>query len=124
MIALRLVRLVEAHSDKIARGLLAKIRNSSRTSQMQKIPDSELLANTHELLDHLSEWLLTKTQSDIAVRYRAAGARLMSQEVPLAEACWLLIMTKDHLWEFLQKQGFLRSPVQLYGEMELLCLLN
>jgi hypothetical protein len=29
-------------------------------------------------------------------------------------------VTKEYLWEFLQKQGFLRSPVELYGEMELL----
>jgi hypothetical protein len=30
----------------------------------------------------------------------------------------------DHLWEFLQRQGFMNSPVELYGEMELLRLLD
>jgi hypothetical protein len=33
-------------------------------------------------------------------------------------------VTKDHLWEFLQRQGFMNSPVELYGEMELLRLLD
>ena len=124
MVALRLVRLIETHSDKIARDLVAKIRKSSRTNEMQRIRDSELLANVQELLEHLSEWLLTKTQSDIAVRYRAIGERLVKQEIPLPDASWAIIMTKEYLWDFLQKQGFLRSPVELYGEMELLCLLN
>jgi hypothetical protein len=33
-------------------------------------------------------------------------------------------MTKERLWEFLERQGFRRGPVELYGEMELLCLLT
>jgi hypothetical protein len=34
------------------------------------------------------------------------------------------VLTKEHLWEFLQRQGFMNSPVELYGEMELLRLLD
>ena len=124
MVALRMVRLIETHSDKIARDLLVKIRRSSRTREMERVREPELLASSQELLQHLSEWLLTKTSDDIEVRYRAIGARLLRQGVPLADACWAAIMTKEYLWDFLQKQGFLRSPIELYGEMELLCLLN
>jgi hypothetical protein len=124
MIALRLVRLIETHSEKIARNLLIKIRKSSRTRAMQTVFDSELLTNMQELLQHLSEWLLTKTKAEIEVRYRAIGARLVKEEVPLSDACWAVTMTKEYLWDFLQKQGFLRSPIELYGELELLWLLN
>ncbi|PYX18597.1 MAG: hypothetical protein DMG87_14015, partial [Acidobacteria bacterium] len=35
-----------------------------------------------------------------------------------------IVLTKEHLWEFLQRQGFLRSPVEIYGELELLRLLD
>jgi hypothetical protein len=31
---------------------------------------------------------------------------------------------KEHLWEFLERQGFKRGPVEIYGEMELLHLLD
>jgi hypothetical protein len=31
---------------------------------------------------------------------------------------------KEHLWEFLERQGFNRGPVEIYGEMELLRLLE
>jgi hypothetical protein len=124
MVALRLVRLIEAESDKIARNLVTKIRKSSRASQLQRVPEGELLASMQQLLEHLREWLLTKTKTDIEVHYRAAGARLWRQNVPLADACWTVVIIKEHLWDFLQKQAFLRSPVELYGEIELLCLLN
>jgi hypothetical protein len=33
-------------------------------------------------------------------------------------------MTKEHLWEFLQREGLIRGPVEIYGEMELLRLLD
>jgi hypothetical protein len=33
-------------------------------------------------------------------------------------------MTKEHLWGFLQREGLIRGPVEIYGEMELLRLLD
>jgi hypothetical protein len=91
---------------------------------MRKITETELLSGMQELLLHLSEWLLMKTDADVEKRYRAVGARLRSRDITLVDACWASTMTKQHLWEFLQKQGILRTPVELYGEMELLCLLD
>jgi hypothetical protein len=35
-----------------------------------------------------------------------------------------IAVIKEHLWEFLERQGFKRGPVEIYGEMELLCLLD
>jgi hypothetical protein len=124
VIALRLVRLIESHSDSISKNLAAKFRASTRTAEMGKITETELLSGMHELLLHLSEWLLMKTDAEVEKRYRAIGGSLRSQDIAFADACWTITMTKEHLWEFLQKQGFLRSPVELYGEMELLCLLD
>jgi hypothetical protein len=124
MIALRLIRFIEAHSEEIARQLTKKIQSSPRSSQMKKVSEPELVGGLQELLQHLSEWLLTKTESDVEVRYREIAARRARQAVPLSDFCWSLVMTKECLWEYLQKQGFLPSPIELYGEMELLSLLN
>jgi hypothetical protein len=124
MIALRLVRLIETHSDKIARNLVKKIQTSPRTSDFQEVPELQLLAGIRELLQHLSEWLVTKTDIDVETRYRDIGARLAGQGVALAHSCWAAVMTKEHLWDFLQRQGYIRSPIELYGEMELLWFLD
>jgi len=124
MVALRLIRLIETHSGQIAGNVATNIRASRRTSNLQNVPESEMVAGMQELLQHLSEWLLTKTDTDIQNRYREIGARRAGQGIALADSCWAVTMTKEYLWEFLQKQGFLCSAIEIYGEMELLRLLG
>lgn len=124
MIALRLVRLIENHSDELAEGLIRKLQGSVRTRDMKKVPVEELRGRMHEILYHLSEWLLSKTETDIEQRYLELGARRAGQGVSLADFSWAIVVTKEYIWDFLQQQGFLRGPVELYGEMELLRLLD
>jgi len=124
MIALRLVRLIEKHSEELTQSLLWKIETSARTSDLRKVPTDEFCGRVHEILRHLSEWLLTKTCSDIEKRYFEIGERRAAQGVALSDFCWGIVLTKEHLWEFLQSQGFMRGPVEIYGELELLRLLD
>lgn len=124
MIALRLVRLIENHSNELAEVLLRKFRESPRTRDLSRVPAQELGDRTRELLEHLGEWLLNKKDRDIEVRYREIGSRRAAQNVSLSDYCWAIVMTKEHIWDFLQRQGFLQSPVEIYGELELLRLLD
>ncbi len=124
MIALGLVRVIERHSDELAAELIAKLETSSRTADLGKVPVEELRRGIQEILRHLGEWLLTKTGQDIEKRYFEIGERRASQGVALSDLCWAIVLTKGHLWEFLQRQGFMRGPVEIYGEMELLRLLD
>lgn len=124
MIALRLVHLIEKHSEELTQGLLWKIEASARTADLRKVPTEEFRGRIHEILRHLSEWLLTKTGGDIEKRYFEIGERRAAQGVALSDFCWGIVLTKEHLWEFLQSQGFMRGPVEIYGELELLRLLD
>jgi hypothetical protein len=124
MVALRLVRLVESHSEELARGIAREIHTSARTSELRRIPLNEVEERIGEILRHLSEWLLTKTAGEVEQHYLELGARRAMQGVSVADVSWAIILTKERLWEFLQRQGFLHSPVELYGEMELLWLLT
>lgn len=124
MIALRLVRVIERHSGELAAELIVKFETSSRTADLRKVPVEELRQRIDEILRHLSEWLLTKTVHDIEKRYFEIGERRASQGVALSDFCWAILLIKGHLWEFLQRQGFIHSPVEIYGEMELLRLLD
>jgi hypothetical protein len=123
MVALRLVRLLETHSDKIAANLASKIRASARMMDVQEVRGVELLVVIRDLLQHLREWLLGNRETTIAAHYHDMGAHLAAQEVAPAQICWMLVITKEHLWKFLQEQE-LPSPIELYGEMELLWLLS
>lgn len=124
MIALRLVRLIESHSDELVTQIVTRLQTSARTSGMRKVPVEELRERSYEILRHINEWLLTKPEADIQQRYVKIGERRAAQGVPLADYCRATILTKQILWDFLQRQGFLRGPVELYGEIELLQPLN
>jgi len=124
MIALRLVHLIENHSDELALGLLRKFETSSHTHQLHRVPASELRDRSYEIYHNLSEWLLHKKQNEIERRYEEIGARRALQDVPLADVCWAIVLTKEHLWDFLEQQGFLKSSVEILGELELLRLLD
>ncbi|HMC73798.1 MAG TPA: hypothetical protein VKG87_05810, partial [Terriglobales bacterium] len=68
MIALRLVRLIEDHSDELVEGFLQKLRTSEKTKDMAKVPVQELRDRVHEILKNLGDWLLYKKESDIQSR--------------------------------------------------------
>ena len=124
MIALTLVHVIERHSDELAVDLVAKLGTSPRTADLRKVPAEELRQQIEEVFRHLSEWLLTKTTQDVERRYLELGERRASQGVALSDFCWAVAVTKEHLWQFLERQGFRRGPVEIYGEMELLRLLD
>ncbi len=124
MIALRLVRLIESHCDELAEGLIQKFQSSSRTADLRKVPTTELRDRAYEILRNLSDWLLTKTEVDIERRYIEVGARRAAQGVSLTDFCWSIVLTKEHLWDFLQRRGFLHNAVEIYGQLELLRLLD
>ena len=124
MIALGLVRVIERHSDELAAELIAKLETSSRTTDLRKVPIEELRRGIHDILRHLGDWLITKTGHEIQKRYFELGERRASQGVALSDFCWAIALTKGHLWEFLQRQGVMGSPIEIYGEMELLRLLD
>jgi hypothetical protein len=124
MIALGLVRVIERHSGELAAELIAKLETSSRTTDLRKVPIDELRRGIQDILRHLGDWLIIKTGHEIQKRYFELGERRASQGVALSDFCWAIALTKGHLWEFLQRQGVMGSPIEIYGEMELLRLLD
>ena len=124
MIALRLVHLIETHSEELAEGLTQKLLSSERTRDLRKVPASELHHRCHEIYRNLSEWLLTKTEQDIEKVYKALGNRRANQGVSLAALTWALLLTKEHLWSFLEWEGVHGGLHNVFGELELLRLLD
>ena len=124
MIALRLVRLIENHSEELTDSLIATLNSSVHTADLRKVPAEELRLRLNEILGELNSWLLTKSARDIELRYRQIGERRAAQGVSLSDLCWGIVLTKEHLWEFLERQGFMRGPIEIYGELELLRLLD
>jgi len=124
MIALRLVRLIETHSDQLAETLLHKLERSTRAADLRKIPGREIKERASEVYRNLSDWLLTKTDDEIERIYKPLGRRRAEQSVPLSALCWALIMTEENLWDFLEMEGMREKPLEILGGFELLRLMD
>lgn len=124
MLGMRLVRLIEAHSETLSRGLTERIRKSERTTDFRKIPGEALRLAAAEVYRNLGEWLLQKTEQDIAERFREVAQRRAAEGISLHQFVWALMLSREHLWYFLRHESFADNVVALHGEMELQQLLN
>jgi hypothetical protein len=124
MLSLRLVRLIEEHSEELANDLIDRLRHSSRTVDYFKVPDDELRRGAGEIYRHLGDWLLNKTETDVEYRYTQVGMKRAEQGVAMSDFVWALIITKENLWRFLQFYGLAERMLDLYGELEFVQLVD
>jgi len=124
MLAYRLVRFIETHAESLAAALLERVQKSPLTPGYANVPPQELKQRVYEIYNHLGEWLLGKSEAEIERRYLEIGARRAHQHVPFSQLAWAIILTKDNLWDFLKKELVLDRPVEIFGELELLQLLD
>jgi hypothetical protein len=124
MLGIKLVRLIERHSEVLSRGLAEELRKSERTSDFRNIPPEELQNAAAEVYRNLGDWLLQKTDTDIARRFKGIAARRASQGIAIHQYVWALMLTRDHLLRFLRREAFADTIIELHGELELHQLLN
>jgi hypothetical protein len=124
MLAYRLVRLIESHSDALASSLLKRVQESELARDYSNVPPEELKQRVYEVYRHLGEWLLGKSDFDIRERYREIGARRALQHVPLSQLVWVIVLTKENLWDYLKNEAALERPTDVFGELEMLQLLD
>jgi hypothetical protein len=124
MLAMRLVRLIEAHADRLSRSLAHRLEHDPHCADLRKVPREELKFRSYEIYCHLSEWLLSKTEHEVERAYTEIGARRAQQEVAFSHLLYAMAATKEVLWTFLQDEGVVTRPVELFAEMELYRLLD
>jgi hypothetical protein len=124
MMLYRLVHLIESHSQALAACLLDRVQLSEATPDYKRVPPEDLKERVYEIYCHLGDWLLTKDELDLERRYLRVGADRYQQNVPFSQVAWVIVLTKDNLWEFLKKQQSEERPVEVYGELEMLQLLD
>jgi hypothetical protein len=123
MLAYRLVKLIETHSDGLARTLQQKIEACDCCTAYTKLPEGELHRVVGEMYHGMGQWLMAKSEADIERRYTKIGERRALQGVPLSQVLWTIALVKENLWEYVQTNN-LGTPVELFGELEILQLLD
>jgi hypothetical protein len=124
MLAYRLVRLIETHSDALAASLLEKVKSSPLVPAYRNVPADELKQRVFEIYRHLGGWLSSKGEEDIASRYTEIGGRRAAQGVSVSQLAWTIVLTKENLWEYLKKENVIERPTEVFGELEMLQLLD
>jgi hypothetical protein len=124
LLAYRLVKLIETHSDGLARSLQHRYRECTKCAAYANVPEHELTEAVYDVYRHLGEWLLGKTESDIESRYLEVGARRAAQGVPISQVVWMICLVRENLWQYLQKHAQLERPAEIFGELELLEMLD
>ena len=124
MVTRKLVRLIENHCDELARALAEKLHRSSRTAGFLVIPREELTHNTGDLYRNLGEWLLSKTEAEIEMRFVEVGKRRYAQKVPLDDVVWGITMSKENLWGYLRRESLADHALDLFNQLEFMQLLD
>ncbi len=65
-----------------------------------------------------------KTEADIEQRYLEIGAQRAAQGVPVSQVVWMICLVRENLWDYLQKHAELERPAEIFGELELLEMLD
>src|SRR5260370_30025766 len=106
MMLYRLVRMIETRSQELAASLLERVQNSRFTQNYrQNVPPEELKERVYGIYRHLGEWLIGKDKLYLERRYLQIGARRASQQVPVSEVIWVIVLTQGILGEFLRKES-------------------
>jgi len=124
LLAYRLVKLIETHSDGLARSLHKRYIEDPRCSAYANVPETELTHKVYEVYRHLGEWLMGKTEAEVEKRYLEIGAQRAEQGVPASQLVWMICLVRENLWDYLEKNAELERPAEIFGEVELQQMLD
>ena len=95
-----------------------------KCSAYANVSDAELTSKVYEVYRHLGEWLLGKTEADVERRYLEIGAGVPPRACPASQVVWMICLVRENLWDYLQKHAELEKPAEIFGEIELLEMLD
>ncbi len=124
ILAYRFVRLIEEHSQGLAKALEHRIEHCPKLADYHNVPAEELTERVYEVYRHLGEWLIGKTEIDIEKRYSEIGRKRALQGVPASQVTWTICLVKENLWDYLKQESVIERPAEIFGELELLEMLD
>ena len=120
MISTRLVAMIEDHAEQLTSGLVRTLERHPRTSGYHKLMRSELHDRAYDVYHNLSKWVSRGSESEVESRYAELGRVRRQEGIPLAEVVFALLLTKEHLLEYVRTSGLSDTALDLYQELELL----
>ena len=120
MISARLVAMIEDHAEQLTSGLVRNLERHPRTGGYHTLAHSELHDRAYDVYHNLSKWVTRGSESEVESSYADLGRRRRQEGIPLDQVVFALLLTKDHLLEYVRTSGLSDSALDLYQELELL----
>jgi hypothetical protein len=111
-----LMQQIETHAEKLTDRVIDAVRTNPRTKFLRDLSEEELRRRFFDLFRNLGRWLSEKSESEIETIYGDIGRRRCREAVPLSELVYALLLVKQHLWDYVQKNVVAISESTLYEE--------
>jgi len=111
-----LMTQIQTHADELTERVIQAVRTSPRTSFLHELYEEDLRLRFSDLYRNLGRWISEKGEGEIEATYGEMGRRRCRQGVPLNELVYAVILVKQILWDYIQKNVVPESEANLYGE--------
>jgi hypothetical protein len=119
MISVRLVAMIEDHAAQLTAGLVTDLQHHPRTGGYHRLSPLELHNRTYDVYRHLSKWVTKGSEGEIELTFTDLGRRRFREGIPLSEVIFALVLTQNHLLDYVKSSGLSDSALDLYQELEL-----
>jgi hypothetical protein len=120
----RFIHLIETHSQELTSALIDRVQTSYATPDYKNVGEDDLRKLVLGVYGRLGDWLLTKDELDLERRYLRIGATRAKENIPFSQVAWVIVLVKDNLCEFLEKEVLQEMPLDAFGEHEIRSLLD
>jgi hypothetical protein len=120
----RLIKTIEANAEELAQGTVKKLQTSPRSESYHQLSHRDLYNRCYEIYHHLGLWLWEKSDHAIQAQYNELGERRFEEGIPLTQVLWALVLTREHLLEYLAGCGLVDSAMDLYQQQEFVRLIS
>lgn len=119
MFSTKLVATIEDHAEQLTADLIEELQRHPRTSGYHRLSVTELHDRAYDVYRNLGRWVTRGSEREVEVRYAALGRQRCHEGIPLSQVVFALMLTKDHLLNYVMTSGLSGSVPDLYQEMEL-----
>ena len=124
MLSTRLIRMIESHAEELTRGTLNDIRKNPRTPSYHKLSGEALHSRVYDVYRDLGDWLAAKTDAKLRGLVSCPRSAALHRGRRPERVIYALILTKNHLEDYVRASGLADSAVELYQEQELSHLID
>jgi hypothetical protein len=111
-----LMKQIETHAEQLTERVIQAVRSNPRTKFLRDLSEEELRRRFFDLFRNLGRWLSETGEEEVEAIYGEIGRRRCREGVPLNELIYALILVKQHLWDYIEKNVVPASEGNLYGE--------